>query len=195
MPSEYPQALQALLTRRSVAALQLHEPAPSPAQMNAAIAAALRAPDHNNLKPWRCVLLREASARARLSELLVTSMQRREPQTPAKKLEKVRNQPLVAPLVVVAAARIQAGNKVPEIEQMLSAGAATMNLINALYAQGFASIWLTGGHVYDPTVLQALGFESDERCLGFIYVGTGEVSPGVIVPSVDPDSHVRVWSG
>jgi nitroreductase len=194
MPLENPNALDALLSRHSVPALQLHEPGPSQAQIDVAIAAALRAPDHGNLKPWRCVLIRGA-ARERLSELLVRRMQQREPSTPPPKLEKVRNQPLTAPLVIAVGARVQRDHKVPELEQLLSTAAATMNLLNAFHIQGFAAIWLTGGNAYDPEVVQALGFGADERCLGFIYVGSGEWKPRAVIPAVTVSAYVRDWSG
>jgi nitroreductase len=194
MPLEKPTALDALLTRRSVPALQLREPGPSQAQIDAAIAAALRAPDHGNLKPWRCVLIRGA-ARERLSELLVRRLQQREPATPAPKVEKARNQPLAAPLVIAVGARIVAEHKVPEVEQLLSTGAATMNLLNAFHAQGFAAIWLTGGNAYDPHVARALGFAENERCLGFVYVGSGQGGQGAITAPMRPDAHVRDWGG
>ena len=166
-------ALELLRTRRSVPALQLREPGPTQEQIDAAIAAALRAPDHGNLKPWRCVLIRGA-ARAKLSELLSVRLQQREPSTPASKVEKARNMPLAAPLVIAIAARVRRDHKVPEIEQLLSVGAGTMNLLNAFHAQGFGAIWLTGGNAYDPEVAAALGFPPEERCLGFVYVGSAD---------------------
>jgi len=182
-----------LLTRRSVAALKLSEPGPSSEQIEAAVAAALRAPDHNNLKPWRCVLI-QGEARQRLSELLFSRMREREPTTPAPKLEKARKNPLAAPLVIAIGARIQQDGKVPEQEQLLSCGAATMNMQNAFYAQGFANIWLTGGNAYDPLVARALGFAPDERCLGFLYVGTGS-TPDSLAPAVNQSEFVREWKG
>jgi nitroreductase len=187
-------ALELLRTRRSVPALQLREPGPTQEQIDAAIAAALRAPDHGNLKPWRCVLIRGA-ARAKLSELLSSRLQQREPSTPAPKVEKARNMPLAAPLVIAIAARVRRDHKVPEIEQLLSVGAGTMNLLNAFHAQGFGAIWLTGGNAYDPEVAAALGFPPEERCLGFVYVGSGEPAPGLGLPQVEQSAHVRDWSG
>jgi nitroreductase len=193
MPSDSSNVLQALLTRRSVAALKLGEPGPTARQIETAVAAALRAPDHNNLKPWRCVLI-QGDARRQLSNLLFARMREREPQTPDAKLEKVRNNPLAAPLVIAIGARIREDHKVPEQEQLLSCGAATMNLQNAFYAQCFASIWLTGGNAYDPEVIHSLGFACDERCLGFVYVGTGS-APDSLVPPVNHNEHVRDWKG
>jgi nitroreductase len=185
--------LQTLLTRRSVPALQLREPGPSPRQIDAAIDAALRAPDHGALRPWRFVLV-QGQAREGLSQLLVSRMQQREPDTPTAKLERIRSMPLCAPLVIAVGASLLAGHKVPEIEQLLATGAGVMNLLNAFHAQGFGAIWLTGGNAYDPEVAQALGFHAPERCLGFIYVGS--VEPGDPAPRrVQRDACVRSWTG
>jgi len=194
MAGEPSNALRALVTRRSIPALQLREPGPSPDQISIAIDAALRAPDHGNLKPWRCVLVRGA-ARAQLSKLLVRRTQEREPATPPPKLEKLRTMPLIAPLVVVVAARVRPDHKVPEIEQLLSCGAATMNMMTAFHAQGYASIWLTGGNAYDPQVAGSLGLQPDERCLGFLYVGSTESANASAPPHLEHAAFVRDWSG
>jgi nitroreductase len=194
MAADESNAVEVLLTRRSVPALQMREPGPSRAQIEIAINAALRAPDHGNLKPWRCLII-EGAARTRLSELFVRRMQQREPPAPAGKLEKARTMPLAAPLVIAVAAKVIADNKVPEVEQLLSSGAATMNLMNAFHAQGFAAIWLTGPNAYDGEITRALGFAADEHCQGFIYVGTGGWPAGSTPPKVDVSAHVRHWSG
>ena len=104
MPPEASNTIEALLSRRSVPALRLREPGPSQQQIDAAIDAALRAPDHGGLKPWRFVLIRGA-ARTRLSQLFVRRLQQREPATPPGKVEKARTMPLTAPLVIAVGAR------------------------------------------------------------------------------------------
>jgi nitroreductase len=194
MPPETANAVEALLSRRSVPALQLREPGPSPAQIGTAIDAALRAPDHGGLKPWRFVLI-QGAARARLSALFVRCLQQREPATPPAKLEKARNMPLNAPLVIAVGALLRQDHKVPEHEQLLAAGAGVMNLLNAFHAQGYGAIWLTGGNAYDPEVAAALGFDAKERCLGFVYVGS--MPPQDSSPARRPDraAFVRDWSG
>jgi nitroreductase len=194
MPPEPTNAVEALLSRRSVPALQLREPGPSPAQIGTAIDAALRAPDHGGLKPWRFVLV-QGAARAHLSALFVRRLQQREPATPPAKLEKARNMPLTAPLVIAVGAHLRQDHKVPEHEQLLAAGAGVMNLLNAFHAQGFGAIWLTGGNAYDPEVAAALGFDTQERCLGFVYVGS--MSPQDSSPARRPDraAFVRDWGG
>ena len=77
----------------------------------------------------------------------------------------------------------------PEIEQTLSVGAAVMNLLNALHAQGFGAVLLTGPNVYDPLVARALGYGADERLIGFMYVGTiGSVVPAA--PERSPHNNL-----
>ena len=194
MPPDPANALDTLLSRRSVPALLLREPGPAPHQVDAAIDAALRAPDHGGLAPWRFVLI-QGAARARLAELLVRRMQQREPPTPPGKIEKARSMALTAPLVIAVAAHLQLGHKVPEIEQLLATGAGVMNLLNAFHAQGFGAVWLTGGNAYDPEIGKALGFEGPERCLGFVYVGS-KPPPGNSEPQRrERAAFVRAWSG
>ena len=186
--------IETLLSRRSVPALQLREPGPSREQIDIAIDAALRAPDHGALKPWRFVLIHGA-ARSRLSELFVRRLQQREPATPPGKLDKARNMPLSAPLIIAVGARLRQGHKVPEVEQLLSTGAGVMNLLNAFHAQGYGAIWLTGGNAYDPEVAAALGFDAQERCLGFVYVGSIPAQDSSAARTAERDAFVRDWSG
>lgn len=189
-----PGALQSLLSRRSIPALQLQAPGPSQAQIDLAIDAALSAPDHGALRPLRLVLVR-GPARQNLSDLFVTRMTLRDAGTPAGKIDKARRMPLIAPLVIAVAARVVPQHKVPELEQLLAAGAGVMNLLNAFHAQGFGAIWLTGANAYDPEVARTLRLAADERCLGFVYVGS--VPQGLEVPArrVQRAEAVREWHG
>lgn len=75
-------------------------------------------------------------------------------------------------MVIVAIASPKANTKVPEIDQILSAGATVHNLINAVHAQGFGAMWRTGEFAYDPAVRAGLGLHAEERIVGFVYVCT-----------------------
>jgi nitroreductase len=194
MVAEADLPIEALLSRRSVPALQLHEPGPSAAQISQAVDAALRAPDHGGLRPWRFVLI-QGAARSRLSELFVRRMQQRVPAAPPGKIEKARTMPLTAPLVIAVGAQVRSDHKVPELEQLLSTGAGVMNLLNAFHAQGFGAIWLTGANAYDAEIAQALGFQAGERCLGFVYVGSKTAREQSPAPRPDRAAFVRDWSG
>ena len=127
---------ETLLSRRSVPALQLREPGPSQAQIELAIDAALRAPDHGALQ---AVALRADSrrgARAPVGAVRAPHAQRDAGHPPGK-IDKARRMPLAAPLVIAVGGRVLAHHKVPEIEQLLAAGAGVMNLLNAFHAQGY----------------------------------------------------------
>jgi nitroreductase len=171
-------AIDALLSRRSVPAQCLTGPGPDAAQVATAVDVALRAPDHGRMQPWRFRIIRGA-ARTRFSEALVAAARAREPALAPAQLEKLRTRPLQVPLVIVVSARLRDNPKVPHIEQLLSSGAAVMNLLNAFHAQGFGAVWLTGPSAYDPAVAAALGLGGDEQLLGFVHVGT----IGAVVPA------------
>jgi nitroreductase len=72
-------AIDALTTRRSPA--QFADPAPDDASLAEILRAAMRAPDHGKLKPWRFIVLR-GDARKRFGEVMAAAMKRREPDAP-----------------------------------------------------------------------------------------------------------------
>ncbi len=126
--------------------------------------AALRAPDHGRLRPWRFVLIRGA-AREELADVPTAALKRRESEAAASFIERQRAQIVWTPLIIAVGTKIRAAHTIPEAEQLLSGGAAAMNILNAAHAAGFAGIWLTGANCYDPSVIQALGFEHPTGCL------------------------------
>jgi nitroreductase len=181
-------AIEALSGRVSPA--QLVEPGPDAAQLQTLLAAAARAPDHGRMQPWRFLLI-EGEARARFGDVMAQSLRRREPDAPAGKLEAERKKPLRAPLVVVVAAALQKNPKVPEIEQVVAAGAAAQNMLVAAHALGLGGFWRTGATAYDPEVKRALGLGSTDAIIGFIYLGSVGV-PGQATPT-DVAAVTRRW--
>jgi len=183
-------ATELLLTRASNG--KLTEPAPDDETLRLALQAAVRAPDHAALQPVRFCLVR-GEARARLGQVFADAQQRRAPNGPVEAVEKARKNPLRAPLMIVVAARVQAHPKVPEIEQVLSAGAAAHAILLALHARGFAGIWRTGDAAYDPTVKAALGLAASDAIIGFIYCGT----PNAATPAIKrplPEALTTEWT-
>jgi nitroreductase len=181
--------IETLLSRASVKALG--EPGPSDDQLRTIFEAAVRAPDHGKLRPWHFFVVR-GEARERLSELFVEGVKRREPGASEAQIEKEREKPLRAPVTIAVAARITPGHKIPEIEQMLSAGAAAMNVLNAVHALGFAAKWVTGANCYDPEFGRAFGLDPADRLVGFIHVGTA-MEKGPAVERPDPAGFVSEW--
>jgi nitroreductase len=187
-------ALEAVLTRHSVAPAFLAEPAPDDAALDRILAAGASAPDHGKLRPWRFIVIR-GPARVRLGEVFAEALLRRQPDAAAAALEQERTRPLRAPLLVAVVARIDPQHaKIPEIEQILSTAAAAQNILLAAHAQGFGAKWLTGANAYDDHVKAALGLAPSDRLLGFIHIGTVDGSPPA-VPRADPRAHTVEWQG
>jgi len=134
--------------------------------------AAVRAPDHGRLRPWRFMLV-EGDQRRKFGELLAASALRRVPGLSAGDLQRERDKAMRAPLIIIVACRIVPGTKIPAIEQLLAAGSAAQNILLALHSLGYAAAWKTGEAAYDTDVKRALGFAADDHLVGFIYTGSG----------------------
>jgi nitroreductase len=184
-------ALEALRTRASAAALG--EPAPSEAQLATILSAASRAPDHGLMRPWRFIVVRGA-ARARLGEVLAEAARRRMPDASAEFLARERAKPLRAPLVIVVAAKPRERRGVPEVEQLIAAGAAAEHIMLAAPAIGLGAFWRTGEAAYESDVKAALGLDPADAIIGFLYLGT-PVVPEVARPARPrPESLAYEWS-
>ena len=185
------EAIEALTSRRSPA--QMTEPAPDDAALNAILGAAMRAPDHGKLKPWRFIVLR-GEARKRFGDVMAEAMKRREPEAPENMIEREREKPMRAPLIVVLAAAIKEGHKIPAVEQLLAAGAAAQNIMVAAHALGFGAAWKTGAPAYDNYVKEALGLAPSDAIVGFLYLGTVAAKPAALPPA-ELANYVRSWPG
>jgi nitroreductase len=184
-------ALECLLSRDS--ALKLTAPAPSRSELDAMLQAAVRAPDHGRLRPWHFLIIPE-DQRTRFGNVLADSLHRRDPAASPESLQRERDKALRAPLIVVVTARVQKGHKIPAVEQVAAAAAATQNIMLAAHAQGYGAMWKTGAPAYDPGVVQALGLEPDDEIVGFLYLGTrtGGSSPLSRPPASE---FTSVWAG
>ena len=181
--------IQNLLSRASAGAFA--EPGPSDAELRTIIAAAVRAPDHGRLRPWRFIVIR-GEGRYRLSDLYGASLLRRHPGAPTAEIEKARAKPLRSPVTIVVAAHVVEGHKIPVIEQVLSAGAAAMNILNAAHALGYGAKWVTGENCYDPEFRAALGLAPADQIVGLIHLGTAKGEAGA-VERPDPADFVEEW--
>ncbi len=156
---------------------KLQAPAPDRAQVEQMLKAALRAPDHAGLKPWRYLVFEGEAALAALGEKFAAASLADNPDFSPEKLDKLRAKPMRAPMVIVAVAVYTEHRKVPHIEQILSAGAGVENLMLAANALGFGTYWRTGGLAYNSHLLDELGLDQRDTIVGFIYLGTPEGKP------------------
>jgi nitroreductase len=180
------EALDAILTR--TASPKLVEPAPSIDEMEQIYIAALRAPDHAMLRPWRFLTV-EGEARNKLGELFVECL---EPEDDAEHM-KLLNAPLRAPIIVIAVTEFSHHPKVPEIEQVSSTAAAVQNMSLAAHALGYASIWRTGPVAFDDKVKAGLGLKARDEIVAFLYIGTATVEDRPI-PDHEIEEYFEPWA-
>ena len=98
-----------------------------------------------------------------------------------------------APALVIVLSSPAQGSKIPLWEQELSAGAACMQLLNAVHAHGFVGGWLTAWPAYSDRVRDAFG-AAHERIAGFIFMGTAG-GPLEERPRPDPAQTISHWQG
>jgi len=162
-----------LRARRSAPPAAMSGPGPTSQETEILLALAARVPDHGKLAPWRFILF-EGASRMRAGEIFAEIYAKAHPGEDDRRVEAERNRFSLAPLVVGVISRAAPHPKIPEWEQILSAGAACMNLMVAANALGFASVWLTGWHAYDRSVLARIGVAEHERVAGFIHIGRAD---------------------
>lgn len=166
-----PNPLRFLDSRLSVPSKQLAEPGPDDATLLRMLQAAVRVPDHGKLVPFRLLRI-QGHARHALGEALAVRTLQRDPQAPTAAIEKDRTRFSHAPLIITVIARLIPNHKVPEQEQLLSAGCVCFALLQSAQALGFGAQWLTGWAAYDEAIGQALGLGENEKVVGFIHIGT-----------------------
>ena len=156
--------------RRSVPPPTMAGPGPTPAELDAILALAARVPDHGKLAPWRFIVF-EGDARVRAGDAIAAIHAQDDPDAKPARLDLERKRLQHAPTVVAVVSRAAPHAKIPEWEQVLSAGAAAMNLLVAANALGFATAWLTEWYSYDARVAEALGLAPHEKFAGFVHIG------------------------
>ena len=179
------EALELLLNRRSIA--RLSAPAPEGEALENIIKAGLRAPDHAGLTPWKFVIS-QGERLQKLSDILVNAAKSENKEDVI--VEKLKNAPFRAPMVITVIAKVKEHAKVPALEQYLSAGCAVQAMQMAACAQGFQGYWRSGEWMFHPEVHKAFGLEGDDEIVGFLYLGTPGCTP-MRVPERDLSQFVE----
>jgi nitroreductase len=175
MPDRMPDPIDLLRKRRSLKPNELGPPAPSPAELDTLLTIASRVPDHGKLAPWRFVVF-EGEAREKAGEAIAAAYVAKYPDAKEEHIAYERTRLARAPLVIAVVSRAAPHVKIPEWEQVLSSGAAAMNLLVAAQALGFGATWITEWYAYDRRVLDALGLAPHEKIAGFVHIGHPSVA-------------------
>ncbi len=172
MSEPRPEVVDFLLTRRSRPPKFLVGPGPDRAALEPLLAAALRVPDHGKLEPWRLIVI-GPGAKERLAIAIRSRAvdAGKDPDKGALAFEQ-------APVTVAVVGSPKPSEKIPAIEQTLSAGAVCLSLLNAALASGWGASWLTGWPAYDRPILETeLGLTTVEWIAGFVHIGTEAAAP------------------
>lgn len=181
-----------LLSRRSVGIGFLAEPGPNPDELNQLLLIGTRVPDHGKITPWRLIVI-EGDARAKAGERLAQIVRSRNPGIDEASLDVERTRFLPAPLTIGVVSAPQDHPKVPEFEQLLSAGNVAFNLLHGAHALGYAASWVTRWYAFDEEAASMLGAGKGERFVGFVHVGT-PTTPIEDRPRPALDAVVTRWS-
>jgi nitroreductase len=172
-PLNEAQLINWIKSRRTIGNLGL--PSPTHEQIKAAISCAATAPDHKKLRPWRFIVT-EGDARNDLGQALLKAAEQKAVREGEVLSDKTRKKtaelPMRAPVIITVVTHMQEHKKVPPFEQMLSAGSAVQNLILALMAQGYSTVWRTGLLCNEPAVKQYFDVAPHDYVTAFIYIGT-----------------------
>ena len=172
----FPPFVTLLRTRRSLKPAELTGPGPSPADLDTLLTIASRVPDHGKLAPWRFIVF-EGESRLKAGAAIAAAYVAKYPDATPDQIEFEQRRLARAPLVIAVVSRAAPHVKIPEWEQVLSAGAAAMNLVIAAHALGFGAAWITEWYAYDRAVLDALGLAPHEKIAGFVHIGRPTHAP------------------
>ena len=170
--------IDAIYTRQSIGKVK---PDSVPREMiEKLLSAAVQAPNHYKVRPWRFVVLTGAG-RERLGEVMAQVFKEQcfdlPPETLEKALDKERSKPLRSPVLLAVGVDKPSDSRVIEIENVCATAAACQNLLLAAHGLGLAAKWRTGDAARDPKVKQFLGFEADQHLIAFLYIGYPEFEP------------------
>lgn len=160
-----------IITRASVP--KLTHPAPENEALALILRAALNAPDHGKLRPWRFLIVKDEGLKT-LGEAFALSAKEGDPDLSDDRLGRIQAMPLRAPMVIVVLADTQPGHKVPVQEQVVATGAAVQNMLLMAHELGFGTMWRTGDLAYNVFLKKRLGFQEKDEIVAFLYLGTAE---------------------
>lgn len=169
------EVLRFLATRRSRPPKMLGLPAPGRDSILEFLSIASRVPDHGKLEPWRFVVLEKPALERLADEAAVFAAKHNLPEDVAAKGVA---QFVQSPLAIAVVAVPRPTDRVPEIEQILSVGAAAMQLLNAALAAGWGACWLTGWVAHDTRfATPAYDLQPGEWVAGLIHIGAEAATP------------------
>lgn len=178
-------ALTNILNR--VSARELTKPYPTKDEMKLIYQAALRAPDHAWLRPSSFIEVKDEGL-DKLSKIFHEYALALDDLS-EEIINKYKNAPYRAPMIIVLVSTFKEHPKVPAIEQKLSTATAAQNISLALNALNYSCIWRTGKLAFNKTIQEKFNLSSNQEILGYLYIGT-EVGKKKKIPTLEINDFV-----
>ena len=186
------ETMKALLSRRSIS--KLTHPHPSKDEMKDVYQAALRAPDHAWLRPWKFIEI-TGDSRKKLAQAFIDSTKKTE-EIDEERINKIANLPLRSPMIIVVIASVKYDKpNVPRLEQIQSTAAAAQNILLALHDKGYGAYWRTGKYSTERNkyISNELSLDINDEVLGYLYIGTPDTDAPKI-PELKNENFVTYWN-
>lgn len=177
-------SIDLLLQRQSTPLLK--QPAPNDFDLDKILAAGMRVPDHACLQPWHYTVV-TGEGLQRLSDLFVQSSD-----SQSANLAKIAKMPFRAPMIIVVSTEFVSHDKVPNQEQLITAGCGAHAMQMASVALGYGAMWRTGDLAYSSEVKKGLNINSHDEIVGFLYIGT-PCKEQVLKAAKPFDKKVSYW--
>lgn len=162
----------AIWGRQHIGPKHLQAPGPSDAQVRRLFLSAAAAPDHDQLRPWRFIVM-GASTRDTLAQAFADALVERDAKASPEQLADARAKAFRGPCLILAVADLRNPNPaVPDAEKILSLGCAVQNLLLSAQAQGYATGLTSGKALSSRAFRNAFGLQEGEQAVCFISVGT-----------------------
>lgn len=166
-------SLQELLLSRRTIHDYRPDPLP-PGVLDAALEAALRAPNHKLTNPWRFTLL-GPEAREALTSLAI-HIKTDGAMAPPAKVEKIRLRFSNPPAILVVS-QVVSQDAHRAHEDYAAVACAIQNIQLSLWAHGVGSKWSSGDITTHPDTYALARVSPPERIVGFVWIGLPDEIP------------------
>lgn len=184
--------INAILARRSISPRRLTAPGPDERQIRLMVEAAVAAPDHGRLRPWRFIVIHDEDREALASAFHDAALEL-DPNNFGDSAKREAEKAYNAPCLIAVVGRVETAHPViPESEQWISIGAAIQNMLLAAEDLGFSAMIVSGKKVSTSALVRSFGLGPHENLVGFIAIGTYAGARPSLERAV-PESMIAGW--
>ena len=131
------------------------------------------APTHRFTEPWRFTVF-HGSGLKKLAEFqsnLYKEVSTEMGNYDQKKFDKLASKPMMASHIIAIGMKRDEEKSVPEEEELASVAMAVQNMYLTASAYGIGCYWGSGGITYLDEAKPFFALESEDKLLGFLYIG------------------------